>query len=120
MAVEGPMARSVADLRVAYELLSGWHPRDPFSVPAALTAPPIDKRAGLVTKMPHSIMPPATIEAIKQAGRVLEEAGWQVDEVEPPELAHVRDILGLPIGRRLAANARDAGADHEPVSHRAD
>lgn len=98
MAVEGPMARRVADLRVAYELLSGWHPRDPFSTPAALTGPPIEKRAGLVTKMPHSIMPPATLEAIKQAGKLLEEAGWQVDEVEPPELAHVGDIWAYLLG----------------------
>ena len=30
MCVEGPMARSVADLKIAYRLLAGWHPGDPF------------------------------------------------------------------------------------------
>ena len=36
MAVEGPMARSVADVRLAYETTSGRHPRDPISVDAPL------------------------------------------------------------------------------------
>lgn len=103
MAVEGPMARSVADLRVAYEVLSGWHPRDPFSVTAAMGGQPVEKRAGLVTRMPHSIMPASSVEAIKRAGAILADAGWVVDEVEPPELAHVSDIWAYLLGSDLQA-----------------
>src|SRR3979409_2357702 len=36
MPVEGPMARRVADVRLGLEVLSGRHPRDPYSVPAPL------------------------------------------------------------------------------------
>ena len=39
MAVEGPMARHVKDLRLGYEILSGRDPRDPVSVDAPLTGP---------------------------------------------------------------------------------
>jgi amidase len=92
MCVEGPMARSVADLRIAYRLLAGWHPRDPFSVPAALEGPAAARRAAIVTKMPFSTLPESTLAAIHKAGRELEAAGWEVAEVTPPELARVNEI----------------------------
>jgi amidase len=103
MGVHGALARSVADLRTAYRALAGWHPRDPFSVPAALDGPESAKRAALVTKMPYSTLPPATIEAIHSAGRILQAHGWQVEEVAPPELASVNEmwtrLLALDIGQ---------------------
>jgi amidase len=92
MAVEGPMARSVEDLRVALRAVAGWHPQDPFSVPAALEGPPVAKRAAVVTQMPFSALPTATVAAIRQAGRVLESAGWEVEEAVAPELARVNEI----------------------------
>ena len=92
MAVEGPMARSVADLRIAYRLLAGWHPNDPFSVPAALEGPAVRKKAAIVTQMPFSTLPESTIAAIHKAGQELEAAGWEVEEVTPPELARVNEI----------------------------
>jgi amidase len=92
MAVEGPMARSIEDLKLALGVLAGWHPRDPFSVPAALQGPPVPKKAALVTRMPLSKLPEATLVAIRQAGRALEEAGWTVEEAEPPELEHVIEV----------------------------
>ena len=92
MAVEGPMARSVADLRIAYRLLAGWHPNDPFSVPATLEGPAVHKRAAIVTEMPFSTLPGSTVAAIRQAGRELEAAGWEIVEVTPPELARVNEI----------------------------
>ncbi|MEX0943435.1 MAG: amidase [Pseudomonadales bacterium] len=101
MAVEGPMARSVADLRTAYTVLSGWHPQDPFSVPAVLEGPKAEKRAALVLEMPHSELPGATIDAIKHAGAVLEQAGWIVEEAAPPELAQVNRIWAFLLSTDL-------------------
>jgi amidase len=93
MAVEGPMARSVTDLRIAYRLLAGWHPKDPFSVPAMLEGPAVPrKKAAIVTKMPFSTLPESTIAAIRKAGQELEAAGWEVEEVTPPELARINEI----------------------------
>jgi amidase len=101
MAVEGPMARSVTDLRIALKALAGWHPRDPFSVPAALEGPPVPKKAALVTQMPFSKLPEATATAIRKAGRVLEESGWAVEEVPAPELARVNEIWAHVINADL-------------------
>ena len=92
MCVEGPMARSVADLKIAYRVLSGWHPRDPYSVPAALEGPAVARKVALVTRMPNSPLPAATLAAIHQAGERLRAEGWQVEEVAPPELARVNEI----------------------------
>ncbi len=92
MAVEGPMARSVADLKLAYGELAGWHPKDPFSAPAPLTGPTFEKRAALVTKMPFGPLPDETSGAIQRAGEILASAGWHVEEAEAPELEYVSDI----------------------------
>ena len=37
MAVEGVLARRVADVRAAFTVMAGQHPRDPLSVPAVFT-----------------------------------------------------------------------------------
>lgn len=94
MAVEGPMARSVADLELALELLSGFDPRDPMSAPAPVEGPSVAKRAGLVTAMPFTGLPDVTMQAVRRAGEALEAHGWQVEEVEPPDLGRVNEIWG--------------------------
>jgi amidase len=95
------MARSVADLNIAYRVLSGWHPNDPYSVPAALEGPEVARRVALVTQMPNSTLPAATAAAIHQAGEHLRAAGWQVAEVTPPELARVNEIWTRVLGSDL-------------------
>ena len=44
MPVEGPMARRVTDVRLALGVLSGRHPRDPYSVPVPATSPRAEGR----------------------------------------------------------------------------
>lgn len=103
MAVEGPMARSVADLRLALSVLAGWHVRDPFSVTAPLTGAAAPRKAALVTEMPFTRLPASFVAAIHRAGQVLEEAGWQVAEVEVPELARVNEIWGRVLAADIEA-----------------
>ncbi|MEZ5124766.1 MAG: amidase [Thermoleophilia bacterium] len=92
MAVEGPMARSVADLRVGLATLAGRHVRDPRSVDAPLEGPPpAVPRAALVLSIPGVELPAATQGAIQRAGQLLARAGWEVELAEPPELDLVND-----------------------------
>jgi amidase len=102
MCVEGAMARSVADLQIAYGVLAGWHPQDPYSVPAPLEGPAVERKAALVTDMPDSPLPAATIAAIHQAGAHLQAAGWQVEEVVAPELGAVNDIWSRVLGADIS------------------
>ena len=92
---DGPMARSVVDLRQGLAILAGRHPEDPQSVDAPLRGPvPNPRRAALVTAVPGCQLPPATVAEIQRAGAVLADQGWRVEEAQPPELERVTDIWG--------------------------
>jgi amidase len=95
MLVEGPMARSVEDLRAGLAVLAGRDIRDPRSVSAPLEGPaPASRRAALVTRLPGGDLPQETVAEIERAGAILERAGWQVSVAEPPEPDRVTEIWG--------------------------
>lgn len=92
MAVEGPMARRVDDLRVGLQVLAGRHPRDPDSVDAPLT--PSDdapKRCAVVTTLDGQALSDDVAGPVRSAAAALASAGWEIEEVEPPELDAVHD-----------------------------
>ena len=92
MATDGPMARRVADLRVGLQVLAGWHRRDPRSVTAPLDAPGAPRRAALVTEIDGAQLDPAVVAAAQKAATALRDAGYEVIEAEPPEMARVHEI----------------------------
>ena len=99
MAVEGPLARRVADLQTALGVLAGYDPRDPGSVTAELVGPaPDHKVAALVTEMPGGPIGESVLDAIQLAGKALVDAGWHVVEVTPPELQLVNDLWAHTLG----------------------
>ncbi|MCB1701062.1 MAG: hypothetical protein KDI14_09520 [Halioglobus sp.] len=99
MCVDGPMARHVEDLQLAYQLLAGRDPRDPFSVAAPLQGPPPqNKRAALVTAIPGATLSDSALTAIRRAGAELSAQGWQLEEVAPPELERVNELWGNLLG----------------------
>jgi amidase len=80
--VQGPIARTVGDLRVALQVMSGAHPRDPFSVPAAPNPATGPCRVGVV-RDPGVVAPdPAVDRALDDAAGWLADAGYAVEEVE--------------------------------------
>ena len=92
MAVEGPMARSVADLRLGLSVLAGRDIRDPRSVDTPLRGPaPVARRAALMTRIPGAEVPAETVAEIQRAGQILAGAGWAVQSAEPPELELVTE-----------------------------
>lgn len=101
MLVEGPMARSVADLRLALGILAGRDIRDPVSVDAPLAGPPVAQRAVLVTELPGDHIAAATVAAIREAGVALAAAGWEVSEGSPPEIEAVQEYWGRTLAQDL-------------------
>ncbi|MCP5027054.1 MAG: indole acetimide hydrolase [Actinomycetia bacterium] len=90
LAVQGPMARRVADVRLGLEALAGWHVRDPHSVPVPLEGPePGVRRVALVAEPPGGDTDPRIADAVRVAGRALEAAGCEVEEVEAPRYEEV-------------------------------
>ncbi len=103
MAVQGPMARHVDDVKLGYEILSGRHYLDPVSVDAPLYGKPLEtKSAAVVTSVPTVTLPDATIAGINQASEILSTAGWEVEEVAPPELQLVTDLWGQLLSKDIA------------------
>ena len=102
MVAEGPMARSVKDIKLALEFLSGRDVRDPTSVTAPLEGPAQENRnVALVTEIEGIKMPPAFVAAIRRAGEILEAAGWHVEECQPPELARVNEVWAQLLTRDI-------------------
>ncbi|MCC5874531.1 MAG: indole acetimide hydrolase [Gammaproteobacteria bacterium] len=101
MLVEGPMARSVADLRLALTILAGRDIRDPVSVDVPLAGAAVARRAVLVTELPGGPIEPATVAAVREAGRALTAAGWEVSEDAPPEIETVNEIWGRTLAQDL-------------------
>ncbi|MFT7219800.1 MAG: amidase [Candidatus Azotimanducaceae bacterium] len=103
MAVEGPMARSVSDLRMAYEILSGRDPRDPVSVDAPLYGtPPLIRKVALVTDIPGVTLPAHHVNAIEAAGDAMAEAGWEVEHAVLPELELVTEIWARILAKEFS------------------
>ena len=108
LAVQGPMARTVDDVRIGLTVLSGAHIRDPQSAPVPLEAPPAGTRkVAVCAEPPGGATDPRVAELTRAAGRALEAAGCVVEEVTPPAYDEVvncwrtlvvSDItLGLPL-----------------------
>ncbi len=117
MAVSGPLARSIADLRLGLAAMSAADARDPWWVPAPLEGPAYPRRAALCIAPEGMPVEPAIAAALRDAAARLTAAGWQVEETDslPPlgECARLQATLWLAETRRGggAAFAREADPD---------
>ena len=91
---QGPLARTVRDLRLGFETMAERDPRDPWWGPGlpADHAPPRAGRVALFANNPGGEMDPAIAAALHQAAQWLEDAGYRVEEAEPP---HFEEIARL-------------------------
>jgi amidase len=90
-AVSGPIARSVADLEVGLAAMAAPSDFDPWWVPAPLSGEPLPKRAALCVA-PEGLPVTDEVEAaLREAARKLEDAGWEVVEVDCPPLREAMD-----------------------------
>jgi amidase len=86
MLAQGPMARRVDDLRLGLEVLMGAHPRDPWSVTAPLTGPPLAKpiRVAVAAEPPGGSTDPVIAAVVRRAADALSNAGYEVVNACPP------------------------------------
>ncbi|MEE1839361.1 amidase [Streptomyces sp. JV190] len=83
LVTDGPLARRVGDLRLAYEVLAGTDPRDPRAVPVPAYGEPLAgplKVAVVADPGGHGVHP-AVRGAIETAADALRDAGYDVREV---------------------------------------
>jgi len=116
MAVSGPLARSMADLRLALQAMAAEDQRDPWWVPAPLEGPPAPKRAALCVRPEGLDTKPEVEKALRDAALRLQESGWSIVETACPPLrepARLQALLWLAESRRgmNAAFAREDDPD---------
>ena len=89
MAVQGPMARSVSDVRLGLMAIMGAHPRDPLAVAAPFDGPKGALRVAVVREPPGGTCAAAVSAAVGEAAEALSRAGYEVHEVTPPRYEEV-------------------------------
>lgn len=106
MLVEGPLARSVADLRLSLEIMSIYDPRCPVYAPAPLYGEPIRRpiRVGLLKDIGGVKPTPAVNKALDDAAGRLRDAGYIVEEVELPLLTEAAKLWSLLTLEEFRAN----------------
>ena len=107
MAVSGPHARSVRDVRTALEVMAQPELRDPWHVPVPLKGPAYPRRAALCVAPEGLQTHPLVEAALREAAARLADAGWQVEEVDCPPF---REPARLQAQLWLAEMARGAQA----------
>lgn len=97
MAVEGPIARTVADVRTAFKAMCVGDFRDPWWVPAPFEGPPVRQpvRVALVTGSERYPVNSAARESVRKAGEYLASAGYHVEEANPPGLERAPQLWNL-------------------------
>ncbi len=93
-ATQGPLARSVRDCRLAFEVMSASASGDTrwVDVPLEGLAMPRPIRVALVAEPEGSAVDPRVSEAVRTAGRHLAEAGYAVEETVPPDLDRAAEL----------------------------
>ncbi|WP_425582649.1 amidase [Streptomyces thermolineatus] len=91
--VDGPLARTVGDLRLAYEALAGTDPRDPRAVPVPLYGPEAGTRprVAVVADPGGQGVHPGVRAAVAAAADALRDAGYEVEEI--PDVPRMAETL---------------------------
>lgn len=86
MGNEGPLARNVADLRLALAAMSDSDPRDPIHVQVPLIGESLQRpiKVGILRDVGGAKPEPPVTDALNAAAASLRDAGYIVEEIELP------------------------------------
>lgn len=103
LGVVGPMARTVRDLRMLFEVMAGPDDGDPMAAPVPLSAPSEKRlepvRIGYFEEDRRIPVTQETRAAVRRAAQCLRANGYAVEEFVPAELELVRRIWWGLFGR---------------------
>ena len=97
IAVSGPMARRVRDLRIGLDAMAQRDLRDPFWAPVPLAGPPLSHpiRVALCTDPTGVGVHPSVADSLQRAARILEDAGYAVEEPKLPSVLAAHEVWDL-------------------------
>lgn len=97
LVTDGPLARRVADLRLAFEVLAGTDPRDPRAVPVPVRGEPLPGpvKVAVVADPGGRGVHPTVRAAVQTAADALRDAGYDVREVaDVPRMDEALEAYG--------------------------
>jgi len=106
MAVSGPLARSIADLRLSLTAMAQPDLRDPWFVDAPMHGPDLPRHAALCLAPDGMDVVAPVKDALRAAATRLSLAGWEVVECDTPAL---REAMELQMIMWLSEMRRGAG-----------
>jgi amidase len=116
MSTQGPLAREVADARLALEVMSRRDPRDTWWVPAPLRGqpPPVPIKVAVAPIPADMPADPRVMALVAQAAAHLADAGYEVSEVATPDISTAWtlwcDLISTEIATLQAAQMRELGS----------
>jgi amidase len=116
MSAAGPMARTIADLRLGLRALAAPDLRDPWYMPMPLAGHDVPLRAALCLR-PGGMQIASEVEgALRDAAQRLMDAGWSVEEID--DVPSMREIALLQerlwLGDGFDALADSVARDGDP------
>jgi Asp-tRNA(Asn)/Glu-tRNA(Gln) amidotransferase A subunit family amidase len=116
--VAGPMARSVADVRLLFEVLAGYDDRDPLSAPVELRAPVVKgARIGVFDAFYDIPVQPAIRRAVREAAALLAGLGFAVDAFRPEGLERAPNLWSFLFAELPARASKERIAGREAEAH---
>jgi len=123
LGVVGPMARTVADLKVLFEVMQGPDYGDPSSAPVHVRWPDEDElkkiRVGYFEDDGRTPVTSETRAAVESAAQALRRAGFKVDSFRPEGLELARELwwkfFGIAGGMLLGPMIKGREADLSPI-----
>jgi amidase len=92
LGVVGPMARTVGDTRLLFEVVAGYDSQDPFSAPVELRPLASCDRVGVMESWPGTPVQPAVRKAVQEASRLLAALGLECEEFVPEGIERAPNI----------------------------
>jgi Asp-tRNA(Asn)/Glu-tRNA(Gln) amidotransferase A subunit family amidase len=123
LGVVGPMARTVADLTLLFEIMQGPDLGDPGAAPVSLRWPDgaqLKKtRIGYFEDDGRTPVTPETRNAVNQAAQILRAAGFEVEPFCPDGLDQARQLwwkfFGVAGGMLLGPMTKDRESELSPI-----
>jgi Asp-tRNA(Asn)/Glu-tRNA(Gln) amidotransferase A subunit family amidase len=123
LGVVGPLARTVADLKVLFEAMQGPDDGDPSAAPVPVCWPSRDAlkrlRIGYFEDDGRTPVTPETRTAVRAAVEALKRAGFEVESFRPEGLEQARQLwwqfFGIAGGMLLRPMTKGREADLSPI-----
>ena len=118
LGVAGPMARTVEDLKLLFEVLAGYDAADPFSAPVPLRRDlAVDGCIGVMEQFLDFPVENAMREAVQKAAGLLASCGFEVDSYRPSGLQNACDTWWFFFGELPSPFTRELLDGRESDAH---